>query len=96
MRPSSSHPMSSVEWIRCARMATRFRTAADPPGTVAGLEDHQGEFLARPVGAVALPVEDRGELPGGMDAAETLAVPGPDRPLKMVENPFHAKFVLPS
>ena len=59
------------------------------PGTVAGLEDHQGEFLARPVGAVALPVEDRGELPGGMDVAETLGVTFPQGLVDLGENVIH-------
>jgi hypothetical protein len=44
------------------------------PLAVADLEDGHGEFLPRPVGAVALPVEDRGELSGGMDAIEDLGV----------------------
>ena len=56
------------------------------PGTGADLEDHHGEFLARPVGAVPLPVEDRGELFGGMDAGEILAVPKRNGPAKVLEN----------
>ena len=44
---------------------------------VADLENDHGEFLPRPVGAVALPMEDRGEFPGGMHAVEELRVPKP-------------------
>jgi len=47
------------------------------PHAVADLEDSHGEFLPRPVGAVALPMEDRGELYGGVDAIEDLRVTKP-------------------
>jgi len=72
------------------RQARRdVRRGGGSPRTVAGLEDHQGEFLARPVGAVALPVEDRGELPGGTDVAGTLDVTLPQGLVNLGENVLH-------
>jgi hypothetical protein len=62
------------------------------PLAVADLEDGHGEFLPRPVGTVALPVEDRGELSGGMDAIEDLGVPNPGQRVYMIEVPFHRVF----
>ena len=62
------------------------------PLAVADLEDGHGEFLPRPVGAVALPVEDRGELTGGVDAIEDLCVPKPGQRVYMIEIPFHRLF----
>ena len=48
------------------------------PPAVADFEDGHGEFLPRPIGTIALPMKDRGELPGGMDTIEDLLVPKPD------------------
>ena len=60
------------------------------PASVADIEDGHGEFLASPVGAVTLPVEDRSELPGGMNAIEDLCVPKPGQRVDyMDEIPFH-------
>jgi hypothetical protein len=36
-------------------------------------------------------VEDRGELPGGMDAIEDLGVPKPGQRVYMIEIPFHQR-----
>jgi hypothetical protein len=62
------------------------------PVAVAYIEDGHGEFLPSPVGTVALPVEDRGELSGGMDAIEDLGVPKPGQRVYMIEIPFHRLF----